>query len=70
VISVRRLWRRNETLQEKENSMRFCHDELTLDDMLNDPLINAVMRADGVDPEELGADLARVAEERDDATVV
>jgi hypothetical protein len=46
--------------------MHFCHDELTLDDMLNDPLIGAVMRADGVDPEELGAELARVAEERDD----
>jgi hypothetical protein len=45
--------------------MRFCHDELTLDDMLNDPLIGAVMRADGVDPDELGAALARVAEERD-----
>jgi hypothetical protein len=49
--------------------MRFCHDELTLDDMLNDPLINAVMRADGVDPDALGAELARVAGERDDATV-
>jgi len=45
--------------------MRFCHDELTLDDMLNDPLIGAVMRADGVDAGELGAELARVAEERD-----
>ena len=49
--------------------MRFCHDELALDDMLNDPLINAVMRADGVDPDELGADLARVAEEREFAPV-
>ena len=45
--------------------MRFCHDELTLDDMLNDPLIGAMMRADGVDPEQLGAEFARVAEERD-----
>ena len=45
--------------------MRFCHDELTLDDMLNDPLIGAVMRADGVDPDELGAELARIADERD-----
>jgi len=44
--------------------MRFCHDELTLDEMLNDPLIAAVMRADGVDPEQLGADLARMAEDR------
>ncbi|MEJ0075000.1 MAG: hypothetical protein WDO17_06070 [Alphaproteobacteria bacterium] len=47
--------------------MRFCHDEPTLDDMLNDPLINAVMRADGVDPEELGAEFARLMEARDDA---
>ena len=43
--------------------MRFCHDELTLDEMLNDPLIGAVMRADGVDPVQLGAELARVAVE-------
>jgi hypothetical protein len=35
-----------------------CHDELSLDDMLNDPLIGAVMRADGVDPKQLGAELA------------
>ena len=45
--------------------MRVCHDELTLEDMLNDPLIGAVMRADGVDPEQLGADLARLAQEQD-----
>lgn len=45
--------------------MRFCHEELTLDDMLNDPLIGAVMRADGVDPEQLGAELARIAEEQE-----
>lgn len=49
--------------------MRFCHDELTLDDMLNDPLINAVMRADGVDADELGAELARVADERESAAI-
>jgi hypothetical protein len=42
--------------------MTFCHDEMTLDDMLNDPLIETLMRADGVDPEQLGADLARIAE--------
>jgi hypothetical protein len=53
--------------QEKDSTMRVCHDELTLDEMLNDPLIGAVMRADGVDPEELGAELARVADERDEA---
>ena len=44
--------------------MRWCYDELTLDDMLADPLIETLMRADGVDPDELGAELARVAEER------
>lgn len=47
--------------------MRFCHDELTLDEMLNDPLIEAVMRADGVDPGRLGAELARIAEDRETA---
>ena len=47
--------------------MRFCHDEMTLDDMLNDPLIGAVMRADGVDPEQLGSDLARMAQEQERA---
>jgi hypothetical protein len=44
--------------------MRFCHDELTLDEMLNDPLIEAVMRADGVDAGQLGEELARIAEDR------
>lgn len=44
--------------------MRVCHDELTLKDMLDDPLIGAIMRADGVDPEQLGADLARLAQEQ------
>jgi hypothetical protein len=45
--------------------MRFCHDEMTLDELLNDPVINAVMRADGVDPRELGEQLAQMAEEQD-----
>jgi hypothetical protein len=44
--------------------MRQCYDELTLDELLNDPLISAVMRADGVDPDELGNELARFAEEQ------
>jgi hypothetical protein len=66
VSSAPRRWP-HEFKKEQEPDMRFCHDELTLDDMLNDPLINAVMRADGVDPEELGAEFARVMEERDEA---
>lgn len=47
--------------------MRYCHDELTLDELLADPVINAVMRADGVDPAELASDLERFAEERERA---
>jgi len=46
--------------------MRNCYDELTLDELLADPLIGAVMRADGVDPDELGSELARYAEEKDE----
>jgi hypothetical protein len=44
--------------------MRWCHDEPTLDEMLADPLINVLMRADGVDRDQLGAEFARLAEER------
>ena len=47
--------------------MRRCYDEPTLDELLADPLIGDVMRADGVDPERLGADLARMADDRDAA---
>jgi hypothetical protein len=47
--------------------MRYCHDELTLDELLADPVIGAVMHADGVDPDVLGSELARFAEERDEA---
>jgi len=45
--------------------MRICHDELTLDELLADPVIAAVMRADGVDPDALGSELARFAESQD-----
>jgi hypothetical protein len=48
--------------------MRVCHDEPTLDELLADPVIGAVMRADGVDPEELGMTLARFAEEARETT--
>jgi len=46
--------------------MRGCREELTLDQMLSDPLIASLMHADGVDRDELAADLARVSEERSD----
>jgi len=49
--------------------MLYCHDELTLDELLADPVIGAVMRADGVDPDALGNELARFAEEREEETV-
>jgi hypothetical protein len=45
--------------------MRLCHEEMTLDELLNDPVINAVMRADGVDPERLGEEFARMSQEQD-----
>ena len=47
--------------------MRNCYDELTLDELLADPVIGAVMHADGVDPDTLGDELARFAEEREEA---
>src|SRR4051794_11742546 len=46
----------------KERSMRWCHDELTLEDMLSDPLIETLMRADGVDAGELRPALSEIAE--------
>ena len=48
--------------------MRWCHDEPTLDELLSDPMIGALMRADGVDPEALGNELARLAEDQREAT--
>jgi len=42
--------------------MRWCHDELTLDDMLADPLIESLMQADGVDADELRPALSEIAE--------
>lgn len=44
--------------------MRICHDEPTLDELLADPVIGALMRADGVDPDTLGSELARLAEDQ------
>jgi hypothetical protein len=35
--------------------MNWCHREPTLEEMLSDSIIQAVMAADGVDPQELEA---------------
>ena len=48
--------------------MRTCYDELTLDELLADPVIGAVMRADGVDPEELWFELVGLAEDQRELT--
>lgn len=37
-----------------------CHGEPTLDEILSDPVIEAVMAADGVDPNEIETLLHRV----------
>lgn len=41
--------------------MSRCSREWSLQDALSDPLIQAVMEADGVDPDELAADLSEIA---------
>lgn len=46
-----------------------CHEELTLSDALSDPLIQAVMAADGVDARELEAMLSDVARRRQDRPI-
>jgi len=40
---------------------RDFYREPTLDEMLSDSIVEALMRADAVDPDELGAMLGRVA---------
>jgi hypothetical protein len=40
---------------------RCCRYEPTVRDLLSDPVIRAVMDADGVDPDELEADLSETA---------
>ena len=44
-----------------------CHEEPTLDEMLSDPVIEAVMEADGVDPGEVETLLRRVRTARKEA---
>jgi len=59
--------RRHEPKQIKEATMRHCYEELTLDELLADPLTEAVMRADGVDADQLGLELARFSEDQREA---
>ena len=40
--------------------MNWCHREPTLEEMLSDSIVRAVMAADGVDPQELEAMLSPV----------
>jgi hypothetical protein len=51
IAALRRL--RPDLVKQRRTRMRWCHDEPTLDDMLTDPLIQTLMRADGVDAGEL-----------------
>jgi hypothetical protein len=40
--------------------MNWCHREPTLEDILSDPIVEAVMAADGVDPQSLRRMLRQV----------
>ncbi len=40
---------------------RGCYREPTLDEILSDSIVEAVMQADAVDPDELGAMLGQIA---------
>ena len=42
--------------------MRWCHDEPSIDDMLTDPLVETLMRADGVEADHLRPALNDMAE--------
>ena len=44
-----------------------CHEEPTLDEILSDPVIEAVMAADGVDPGEVETLVRRVHTARTEA---
>jgi hypothetical protein len=46
--------------------MRWCHDEPTLDELMADPLIDVLMRADGVDRARLERDFARIFDAREE----
>ena len=40
--------------------MNWCHREPTLDEILSDSIVRAMMEADGIDPQELAATLREV----------
>jgi len=42
--------------------MARCQFEPTLEDVLDDPLVQALMAADGVDPDDLADSLGEIAE--------
>ena len=44
------------------NPMRWCRREPTITEMLSEPIVMAVMKADGVDPMALEAQLRRMAQ--------
>jgi hypothetical protein len=44
--------------------MNWCHRESTLDEILSDSIVRAVMEADGIEPQELPAMLAGGREAR------
>jgi hypothetical protein len=44
-----------------EDHMRWCLSEPTLDELLSDPMVQALMAADRVPPDELEADLSKIA---------
>jgi hypothetical protein len=48
-------------LKAEQKMKQFCH-ELTLTNMLTDPMVRTVMAADRVDPQELATMLAGIAE--------
>jgi hypothetical protein len=45
----------------KGDTMARSYDELTIDELLSDPVTHAVMKADGVDPSALAAMLRAMA---------
>jgi len=45
--------------------MNWCHREPTLDEILSDSIVRAVMEADGIEPQELAAMLRQAGPKQD-----